>query len=123
MTRWYWEQTKGTLVEEFCAVSESSGNGKRLLDGIIIKGEEFRIAQQSEISIKDKDILIVQTKRSRLGMSVMGQALFSAKLMEKFEPRSIESVALVTGDDEVLRPIFEKYPGMKVVIVPKEIYS
>ena len=29
MTRWYWEERKGTLVEEFCAVPRGPGQGCR----------------------------------------------------------------------------------------------
>jgi hypothetical protein len=54
-------------------------------------------------------------------MYLMGQALFSAELLKRFNPRSIESVAIVTKDDAVLRPIFEKYEGMRVVVCPPEI--
>jgi hypothetical protein len=53
-------------------------------------------------------------------MYLMGQALFSAELLKRFNPRSIESVAIVTKDDAVLRPIFEKYEGMRVVVCPPE---
>ncbi len=37
--------------------------------------------------------------------------------MKAFKPRSIEAVAVVLRDDEILRPFFEQY-GMRV-----EIYS
>lgn len=118
MTRWYWGLVGGTLVEEFCAVKRGSCCGARLLDAVIIKGGDHRIAKQSEVDVEGKDIVIVQAKCSRLGMYVMGQALFSAELMRRFNPRSIESVALVTADDEVLRPLFEAHEGMKVVVFP-----
>ena len=81
MTRWYWHQVGGTLIEEFCAVRGSRSCGTRLLD-------------------------------------LMGQALFSAQLVLPFKPRSVESVALVLRDDAVLRPLFEQYPGMRVVVCP-----
>jgi hypothetical protein len=42
-------------------------------------------------------------------MYLMGQAFFSAQLMQAFKPRSVESVALVAKDDSVLRPLFVKY--------------
>jgi hypothetical protein len=54
-------------------------------------------------------------------MYLMGQALFSAELLKRFNPRSIESVAIVAKDDAVLRPIFEKYEGMHVVVCPTEV--
>jgi hypothetical protein len=118
MTRWYWTQIGGTLVEEFCAVRRGPCCGTRLLDGVIIKGGDHRIARQGDVSIEGEDIVIVQAKASRLGMYIMGQVLFSAQLMERFKPRSIESVALVSQDDEVLRPLLEQYAGMRVVVYP-----
>ena len=119
ITRWYWQQVGGTLIEEFQAVKASSENGKRVLDAVIIPSGENRVARQEEVSIEGKDVVVVQTKASRLGMYLMGQAFFSAQLIEKFNPRSILSVALCTQDDKVLRPLFEQYPGMKVVIYPE----
>ncbi len=120
MTRWFWERTRGTLIEEFYAVPRAPDCGPRCIDGVIIKGGEHRRAKMSEIDLTGKDIIVVQAKASRLGMNVMGQALFSKHLLERFNPRSIESVALVAKDDSVLRPIFEKYEGMRVVVCPPE---
>jgi hypothetical protein len=64
--------------------------------------------------------VVLQTKNERLGMYLMGQAFFSAQLMQRFRPRSVESVALVAQDDDVLRPLFEQYAGMRVVVYPLE---
>ena len=121
MTRWYWQQVGGTLIEEFCAVSRRGDCGYRLIDGVIIKRGEFRIAKKPEVEIEDAEIIVVQAKAMRLGMYLMGQALFSAELMKRFNPRSVESVALVTKDDAVLRPLFEKHEGMRVVVCPRVI--
>jgi hypothetical protein len=121
MTRWYWRQVGGTLVEEFCAVGRSQDCSNRLIDGVIIKGGEHRIAKKSEVNLAGKDIVVVQAKAKRLGMYLMGQALFSAELMKKFNPHSVESIALVGEDDAVLRPLFEKHDGMRVVVCPAEI--
>jgi hypothetical protein len=118
MTRWYWHQLGGTLVEEFCAVRSLGHCGVRLIDGVIIKGGDYRIAKQSEVTLEGKDVVVVQAKAKRLGMYLMGQALFSAQLLKRFNPKSIESVALVTKDDSVLRPLFEQYEGMRVVVCP-----
>lgn len=119
MTRWYWQQVGGTLIEEFVAVRRSETCGNRVLDGVIIQGEEFRIAQQSEVLIEGKDIIVIQTKASRLGMYLMGQTLFSAELMQRFNPRSIKSIALCSQDDEVLRPLLERHSGIEVVLCPR----
>ena len=120
MTRWYWQQVGGTLIEEFCVVRGAQGCGVRLLDGVIVTGGPFRISRQSEISLEGQDLVVVQTKAGRLGMYLMGQAFFSAQLLRPFKPRSVESVALVLRDDDVLRPLFEQYAGMRVVVCPPE---
>ena len=118
LTRRYWKEVGGTLVEEFVMVPRGKNNGIRLIDAIIIPSGETKIAKQSEVSIDGKDIIAVQTKSTRLGMYLMGQTLFSEQLLRKYHnPKSILSVALCTKDDEVLRPMLEKYPNMKVVII------
>lgn len=126
MTRAYWKKIGGTLVEEFCAVRRSKDCGNRLIDGIILPRKERKIISGrdfNEKEIKGEEIIVVQTKATRLGMYVMGQALFSAELMKKFKPKSILSVALVKRDDSILRPIFESYPNMKVVILDQNELS
>jgi len=118
LTRWYWQQVGGTLIEEFVAVKRTSKCGVRVLDGVIIKDGDFRIAKQSDISLEGKDVIVIQTKANRLGMYLMGQAFFSAQLTRRFNPRSVMSVALCSQDDSELRPLFEQYPNMKVVVCP-----
>jgi len=121
MTRWYWRQVRGTLIEEFLAVRRTATCGQRLLDGVIVRGGAFRIARQSEVSVEGQDVIVVQTKVGRLGMYLMGQAFFSAQLMQRFKPRSVVSVALCHQDDDVLGPLFKQYPGMQVVVCPEEL--
>jgi hypothetical protein len=123
MTRWYWGQVGGTLIEEFVAVRRSPTCGPRLLDGVIIRGERHCIARQAEAPVEGKDIIVVQTKADRLCMYLLGQAFFSAHLMQRFRPRSITAVALCSQDDSVLRPLFEQYPNMHVVVCPMEALS
>jgi hypothetical protein len=81
MTRWYWQQVGGTLVEEFVAVEGTSQCGRRVLDGPVVLEGDFRIAPQSEVSLAGRDVIVIQTKASRLGMYLMGQAFFSAQLI------------------------------------------
>ena len=64
MTRWFWKQTGGTLIEEFYAVPRAPGCGPRCIDGVIIKGGEHRIARKSEIDVAGKDIVVIQAKAS-----------------------------------------------------------
>ena len=64
----------------------------------------------SAIPLDGHDLVVVQTKAHRLGMNLLGQALFSRLLIEdRFAPRSIRAVALCTADDAVLRPIPKRF--------------
>ena len=118
LTRAYWKKIGGTLIEEFFVVKKTNTSSPRCIDGLIIPDGEHRILKQSEININGKDIICIQTKAGRLGMYLMGQALFSYHLLTKYhEPKSVTSVALCTRDDSVLRPLLERYPDMRVEII------
>ena len=60
-------------------------------------------------------MVVIQTKASRLGMSVLGQALFSAEILRAAGPREIRTIALCTADDELLRPLAQCH-GIEVVV-------
>jgi len=125
MTRWLWEQIGGTLVEEFPAVLPKGDPqlGRRLLDGLIVRGGERRIAPAHEVTLEGQDVVIVQAKAMRLGMYLMGQTLFSIELLKPFKPRSVESVALCSKDDALLRPMLEAHAGCRVVVCPPEVVA
>lgn len=122
MTRWYWQQVGGTLIEEFKAATKDNGSAQRLIDGVIILGEENIIASnKSRIDLTGKDVVAIQAKNQRLGMYLLGQALFTKHLLEKnFNPRSVKTVALCSNSDAELLSIVElHYPFIDVVVVPK----
>ncbi len=112
----FWQNTGGTLIEEFYAVRRGPGHSERRIDGVIIKNGETAIKRQNEVEVAGQDIIVVQVKTGRLGMYVMGQGLFSARLMRSFRPKSIESVILVEKYDDVLAPLLEEFPDVRVVI-------
>jgi hypothetical protein len=115
LTRRYWETIGGTLIEEFPAVSRTKENAQRLLDGVVILGDKTEILKAHEVEIQGKDIVVIQTKANRLGMNLLGQAVFSAELMKIHKPRSIKSVAICVVGDSVLEPLANKF-GIEVVI-------
>lgn len=127
MTLRYWKRAGGTLLLEFCvvpgrrAIGQDPGVGRRLLDAVIIAdGERRKIpstpAARKGLSLKGHDVVIVQTKARRLGITLLGQALISRDLVVLYcKPKSTRTVALCTIDDEVLRPIAEGY-GVEVVV-------
>lgn len=117
LTRKYWDEVGGTLVEEFPAVKKGKDNSQRLIDGVIILGEDKKILSWIDVSLKDKDIIVIQTKANRLGMYLMGQAFFSRELMKRFQPKSIRSVIICGKDDAVMRPLAEEF-GLDVKVYP-----
>ena len=118
MTRWYWGQVGGTLVDEFPTVRRTETCGQRLIDGVILLEGPHQIAHWRDVGVEGRDIVVVQTKRGRLGKYLMGQTFFSAELMQRFNPRSIRLVALCEAHDSVLSPILERYPNLEVVVYP-----
>jgi hypothetical protein len=117
MTRRYWERVGGTLLEEYLVVRRRPGVGRRLVDGVIVVDGAHRIASPGEsVGLDGHDLIVVQTKASRLGMYLMGQAFFSRELIKACAaPRSVRTVALCSADDAVLRPIAERF-GIEIVI-------
>jgi len=115
LTRKYWDTVGGTLVLEFRAVRKGPGHAQRLLDGVIILGGKTKIATTDEVEIEGKDIIVVQTKANRLGMYLLGQAVFSKELMKPLKPKSIRTVAICIKGDDVLKPIASEY-GVEVVV-------
>jgi hypothetical protein len=126
MTRWYWHTVSGLLLEEFCLVNQTATCGGRWVDALVLPERDTRIAGRSEtIDIAPGErAILVQTKVSRLGMYLMGQTLFSAELLRRRYPGAlIESVALCSKDDAVLRPLLEAHTGCRVVVVPRSVLA
>ena len=115
LTRRYWETIGGTLIEEFPVVTRTNENAQRLLDGVVILGEKTQISKSNEVEILGKDIVVIQTKANRLGMNLLGQAVFSAELMKAHKPKSIKSVAICVLGDSVLEPLAHKF-NIEVVV-------
>ena len=121
LTRRYWKEIGGTLIEEFEAVPlrRDPYQARRNIDGVVVLGGSHEIRKADEVEIKDRDIVVIQTKAGKtgytLGMYLLGQALFSRHLMEKFEPKSIRSVAICTKGDVVMEELAAKY-GIEVKV-------
>ncbi len=113
MTLAYWERVGGTLIEEFVIVSPGEGRGIRLVDALILPdGPKDRLVGDAKlrVSLEGRDVIVVQTKASRLGMYLLGQAYFSKLLVERqFKPRSVRAVALCTATDAALAPLAREH--------------
>ncbi len=115
----YWDKVGGTLIPEFQAVARSATAGRRLLDAVILPNGPKRQAHWREVSINGEDVIAIQAKAHRLGMYLMGQAVFSAELLRReFRPKSVRSVILCALDDSVLKPFLGQFPEVEVVVMP-----
>lgn len=119
MTVGYWKSVGGTLIEEYCLVDRGKDCGGRWVDGLILPDEPTRRAPRGErVSLDGKRVMLVQTKAGRLGMYLMGQVLFSRELvLARFKPLSVESIALCSQGDEILRPMLEAHDGCRVIVL------
>lgn len=117
MTRWFWEQTGGLLIEEFQLVKRGPENAPRFADGLIVLGEPDQISPERDFDIRGRDVIVVQSKAKRLGMYLMGQTLFSLELVRRMEPSSARAVAVCAADDLVLRELLENQDGCSVEVV------
>ena len=122
MTRWFWQQTGGTLIEEYPAVTRTKTRGPRWLDAVIVTSlPTAALPPGTALPLSGHDVIIVQAKNSRLGMYLMGQTLFSVEIIHLFNPRSVRSIALCSQDDELLRPMLERFEGCEVCIAPEDV--
>jgi hypothetical protein len=80
-------------------------------------GTPPRIAAPGErglLSLDGKDVIVIQTKATRLKPYVFGQALLSMDLIrQRWVPRSLRSVLICAADDAELRPIAGRSPICK----------
>lgn len=109
MTVRYWKQVGGLLIDEYPIVKASPTCSPGWLDGVILLGHRRRRLKGKRVSLDGEQVIIVQTKARRLGMPLMGQAVYSLELVKRhFKPKSIRSVALCLKDDSELGPLLKK---------------
>ena len=82
MTEGFWETcANGAFLSEYCLVQRAPGCGRRAVDAIILPDEpQGRATAGDYPSLAGRNVIVVQTKRGRMGMYLMGQAVFSAQL-------------------------------------------
>ena len=65
-------------------------------------------------SLAGRDVIVVQTKTGRMGMYLMGQALFSAGLARAQGTASVRSILLCHRLDEALMRLLRPFPEVEV---------
>jgi hypothetical protein len=126
MVERYWQEVGGELFLEFPLTQGSPSSGIRRVDGLIIPELPQRkwawsaaVANDYDTTIVNgRDVIAVQAKYrpKRLCMPLLGQTLFAGELLKELGAASVRGVALCRQDDSALRRVFERYPGMEVVV-------
>ena len=117
LTRKYWNEVGGTLIEEFNLVLKNKNHARRLADGLIILGGPKIISKERNINIKNKNVIVLQTKAKKIGMNVCGQALVSKMIIEKYhEPKSVKSVIICTKGDDIVEEQIRQFKFIEIKI-------
>ena len=130
MICWYWNQAKdkGKLFEKFEVAYNDSINNSSVFGALILPDEpaewlrwpDIPASDQTDIykSLPKHDLVVVhaEAQYKHIGMSLMGEALFSSMLVkQRFRRRPVRSVALCKKDDSVLHQLLKDI-GKKVGI-------
>jgi hypothetical protein len=118
MTEAFWQgHAKGAYIPEYPLVRRSKTKqcSYRLIDAVILPDEPHGRASAREYpSLAGRKVILVQTKCSRMGMYLMGQALFSARLAMASGARTARSVLLCRYTDSALLPLLVPFPEVEV---------
>lgn len=123
MTRWYWrvkKHCKGLLIREFPAIEGGKGRaeGKRHIDGVIVSGKKSgdrKGRKGDRTMVKDKKVIVIQSKAKRLGMYLIGQTIVSRELMKALGAKVVLSVAVHRKDDPVMKRVLERFKKCEAV--------
>jgi hypothetical protein len=122
LTRAYWQSLgQGILYEELAVADAVPGKqSRRLVDAVVVLGHESRVAgPRRGVSLDGEDVVVIQTKATRLNPYVFGQALLSAELIRlRWTPASVRSVVICVEDDPELKPLVESYANVEVRLMP-----
>ena len=122
MTKAYWAKRpeKGTLYLEFPIC------GRRIDGLVVLDGSNSKEAVSAKRAPKleklsGKQVIVLQTKRNKLGMGVAGQTIISKTLLEQAGVNVVAAVAICLKIDEKILGALKKH-GCDAVIEadPKE---
>lgn len=104
------ERGKGALILNYTVEYPRKGDNysKRLIDGVILPNEpwgKLKCRDFPRSELRGKEIVIIQAKAHRLGMCLMGQAVFSPNLFRRHGAIPVKNVAICGTNDESLKPL------------------
>ena len=110
MTKAYWAKRpeKGTLYLEFPIC------GRRIDGLVVLDGSNSKEAVSAKrapklAELSGKQVIVLQTKRNKLGMGVAGQTMISKTLLEQAGVTVVAAVAICLKMDEKIREALRKH--------------
>lgn len=122
MTEGFWATLeRGAFIPEYPLVRGSADRGPRRADAVILPDEPRGRARFSNYpSIAGLNVIVVQTKTGRMGMYLMGQALFSARLAQAAGAATVRSILLCHQTDAALMPLLTPFPEVEVWVCDRD---
>ena len=117
MTEGFWESNaRGLFIAEYPLVERGADRAPRYVDGLILPDEPHgRGKWRDHASLSGRRVVVIQTKTGRMGMYLMGQALFSARLaLGHCGASSVRSILLCHQADGALLPLLKPFPEVEV---------
>jgi hypothetical protein len=116
MTEGFWQsQASGLFFAEYPLVRRSADRATRLVDGLILPDEPHgRGNWRDYLSLAGRKVIVIQTKTGRMGIYLMGQALFSARLALTAGAASVRSILLCHHSDNALLPLLKPFGEVEV---------
>lgn len=116
MTEGFWESSaRGLFIAEYPLVQRGADRAPRYVDGLILPDEPHGRGNWRDYpSLAGRKVIVIQTKRRRMGMYLMGQALFSARLALTCGAASVRSILLCHESDGALLPLLKPFPEIEV---------
>ena len=110
MTKAYWAKRpeKGTLYLEFPIC------GRRIDGLVVLDGSNSKEALSAKrapklAELSGKQVIVLQTKRNKLGMGVAGQTIISKTLLEQSGVKVVAAVAICLKMDEKILGALRKH--------------
>ena len=107
---------RGAFIPEYPLIAQPGPDAKqRWADAVILPDEPHGRALIADYpNLAGRRVIIVQTKVGRMGMYLMGQALFSAGLVRAQRAASVRSILLCHKIDRALMPLLAPFPEVEV---------
>jgi hypothetical protein len=116
MTEGFWKsKAHGLFFAEYPLVRKAADRAPRFVDGLILPDEPHgRGKWRDYVSLSGRRVIVIQTKVGRMGMYLMGQALFSARLALACGAASVRSILLCHRGDAAMLPLLAPFPEVEV---------